>query len=103
MKGANGPETGRRRIAGGLDVVADALNRRDIGRAMIAALHLRLPDLAERAAFRIASADDLMKRLRWRRPISLARCISIEPGQRSQTTKSKAASSTMWLQSPGRE
>jgi len=42
----------------GLGVAADALNQGDIGRAMIAALHLRLPDLTWEGASRIAKVDE---------------------------------------------
>jgi hypothetical protein len=42
----------------GLGVAANALNQGDIGRAMIAALHLRLPDLSWEAASRIAKVDE---------------------------------------------
>jgi hypothetical protein len=42
----------------GLGVAADALNHGDIGRAMIAALHLRLPDLTWEGASRIAKVDE---------------------------------------------
>jgi hypothetical protein len=42
----------------GLGVAAAALNEGDIGRAMIAALHLRLPDLSWEAASRLAKVDE---------------------------------------------
>ncbi len=44
MKCAYGQETDAIRLTRGLDVVADALNCGDLGRAMIAAVHLRLGD-----------------------------------------------------------
>ena len=60
MKCAYGLETDVIRLTRGLDVVADALNRKDLGRAMIAAVHLRIPDLDWRGAARIARADDAL-------------------------------------------
>jgi hypothetical protein len=44
-------------LSSGLDVIAKALNGGDIGRAMIAALHLRLPALSWTNAARIARAE----------------------------------------------
>ncbi len=43
-------------VSPGLDVIAQALNRGDLGRAMIAAVHLRLPELSWDGAARIAKA-----------------------------------------------
>lgn len=47
-------------LATGLDVIAQALNRDDLGRAMIAALRLRLPELDWKGATRIAKAHDAL-------------------------------------------
>lgn len=60
MKCAYGPETDAIRLTRGLDVVAAALNRGDLGRAMIGAVHLRLEELSFDAATRIARADDAL-------------------------------------------
>lgn len=50
------------RLRRGLDVVAQALNGNDIGRAMVAAIHLRLPSLDERGAALIAFADEALNK-----------------------------------------
>jgi len=47
-------------LAPGLDVIARALNQGDLGRAMVAALHLRLPDLGPDDVERIAKAEDAL-------------------------------------------
>ena len=60
MKGAYGQERDAIRLASGLQVAAEALNRGDIGRAMIATLHLRLPELSGDGAAGIAHADDIL-------------------------------------------
>ena len=60
MKGAYGRERHAARLAAGLQVAADALNLGDIGRAMIATLHLRLPELSDDGAAGIAHADDVL-------------------------------------------
>jgi hypothetical protein len=60
MKGAYAEAADPERLVRGLGVVADALNRGDIGRAMIAALHMRLPDLDAAGAARIAEADEVL-------------------------------------------
>jgi hypothetical protein len=44
-------------LSSGLDVVAKALNDGDLGRAMIAAMHLKLPELSWSSAARVAHAD----------------------------------------------
>ncbi len=61
-KAAYGQSLDTRRLRHGLQVSADALNRGDIGLAMIAAVHLRLPELSPSAAAQLAKvADDLAK------------------------------------------
>jgi len=46
----------------GLEVIAKALNQGDIGRAMIAAIQLRLPELDEEGAANIGGADEALKK-----------------------------------------
>jgi len=60
MKGAYGRDIDPADLSPGLDVIAQALNRGDLGRAMIAALRLRLPDLNWEGATRIAKADEAL-------------------------------------------
>jgi len=49
-------------ITNGLRAVARALNEGEIGRAMIAAVHLRLPDLDIDGAMRIADANETLQK-----------------------------------------
>ena len=58
MKGAYGPAAETIDLSRGLELVADALNGDDLGRAMVAALRLRLPGLSWDSAARIASIDE---------------------------------------------
>jgi hypothetical protein len=60
MKGAYGREADAIRLASGLRVAADALNRGDIGRAMIATVLMRLPELNDEGALGIARADEIL-------------------------------------------
>ena len=60
LKAAYGQDADPVGLAPGLDVVAKALNQGDLGRAMVAALHLRLPDIGPDDAERIAKADDAL-------------------------------------------
>jgi hypothetical protein len=60
VKSAYGRERDVIRLEAGLRVAADALNNGDISRAMIAALHLRLPSLDSAGAAGIAQADDVL-------------------------------------------
>ena len=60
IKAAYGRTADGIRLGSGLRVAAEALNRGDIGRAMIAALHLRLPELSDDGAASIAHADDIL-------------------------------------------
>ena len=60
MKGAYGPDIDAAGLSPRLGVIAQALNRGDLGRAMIAALHLRLPMLSEDGAAGIAHANDAL-------------------------------------------
>jgi len=60
MKGAYGLDIDPAKLVPGLDVVAEALNRGDLGRAMIAAVHLRLPPPSEGGARRVASVADVL-------------------------------------------
>ncbi len=57
MKGAYGPDIDATSMSSGLAVVAEALNRGDLGRAMIAALHLRLSEVTLDGAVLIAAAN----------------------------------------------
>jgi len=54
IKAAYGREIDASKLPPRLGEIAGALNRGDLGRAMIAAVHLRLPDLSWAAAVRIA-------------------------------------------------
>lgn len=60
MKAAYGDGADGAPISRGLDVVADALNRGDLGRAQIGAARLRLPELSWDRAVRIARAEDAL-------------------------------------------
>lgn len=60
MKAAYGQETYSNSLMAGLNVVAQALNRGDLGRAMVAALRLKLPELTPEGAIRIAQAHDTL-------------------------------------------
>jgi hypothetical protein len=62
MKGAYGHDIDATRAYPGLDVIAQALNNGDIGRAMVATIHLRLPDLNEEGAAHIAWADEALNK-----------------------------------------
>jgi len=48
------------RLSRGLAATADALNAGDVGKAMIAALHLRLPDVSRSGAARVSAVDDYL-------------------------------------------
>ena len=54
---AYGPGFDAHRLRAGLGVVSDALNRGDIGRALVAAMHMRLPTLTRADAERVARAE----------------------------------------------
>ena len=56
-KRAYGDDIDLTRLVSGLEVVAGALNRADLGRAMVAATQLRLPELDWDGAVRIARAE----------------------------------------------
>lgn len=60
IKGAYGRDADVIRLESGLRVASEALNRGDIGRAMIATVLLRLPDLSGDGAAGIARADDVL-------------------------------------------
>jgi hypothetical protein len=62
MKSAYGHDIDPTRPYPGLDVIAQALNQGDIGRAMVAAVHLRLPDLNAKGAAQIARADEALNK-----------------------------------------
>jgi hypothetical protein len=62
LKAAYGEGVDPSAAARGLMLVAEALNQGDIGRAMVAALHLRLPDLGSEDVKRIAKADDALSK-----------------------------------------
>jgi hypothetical protein len=47
-------------LSPGLQVIADALNRGNIGRAMIAALHLKLPEMDQHGVGRIAKVQQAL-------------------------------------------
>ena len=46
----------------GLDVIAKALNRGDLGQAMIAAMHLKLPAVTWQGAEHIAQSDEMLSK-----------------------------------------
>lgn len=58
MKEAYGWRVDPADVSPGLQVIAEALNRGDLGRAMIAAVHLKLPELNWQGASRIAKAHN---------------------------------------------
>lgn len=60
MKAAYGQQADSEPISRGLSVVADALNRGDLGHAMVGAVRLRLPELSWDRAVRIARAQDAL-------------------------------------------
>ena len=60
MKGAYGRDIDGSVLSAGIGAVAEALNRGHLGRATIAALHLRLPELNWNGAARIAKADNIL-------------------------------------------
>lgn len=60
MKAAYGQQADSEPISRRLGVVADALNRGDLGRAMVGAVRLRLPELSWDRAVRIARAEDAL-------------------------------------------
>jgi hypothetical protein len=60
MRAAYGGGADAAAVSRGLVVIAEALNRGDLGRAMIAAVRLRLPDLGWREAARLAAAEDAL-------------------------------------------
>jgi hypothetical protein len=62
MKSAYGHDIDPARSYPGLDVIAQALNRGDMGRAMVASIHLRLPDLNEEGVAHIALADKALNK-----------------------------------------
>ena len=62
IKSACGYELRSESLANGLKVAAEALNRGDLGRAMIAAVQLRLPHLDENQALRLIQANDILSK-----------------------------------------
>jgi hypothetical protein len=62
MKSAYGYRADPTRLHRGLAVIAHALNLGDMGRAMVAAVQLRLSDLDWEGAKRVAYADDLLNK-----------------------------------------
>jgi hypothetical protein len=62
MTSAYGHDIGPNRPYPGLEVIAKALNQGDIGRAMIAAIQLRLPELDEEGAANIDRVDEALKK-----------------------------------------
>ena len=61
-KAAYGDAVDPVRMRSTLSVVAEALNRDDIGRAMVAMLHLRLPALSKAAALSLAKVEEAFAR-----------------------------------------
>jgi hypothetical protein len=98
MKGAYGHDIDATRAYRGLDVIARALNKGDIGRAMVAAIHLRLPDLNEEGAAHIAWADEALNKYdpneprdshgRWTTGGGSSPNNSAKPAARKRPTKS---------------
>jgi hypothetical protein len=60
LKSAYGDDVVPAELFGGFEVIARALNQGDLGRAMVAALRLRLPELDWRGAMRVARAHDAL-------------------------------------------
>ncbi len=60
LKSAYGGAVDADALGPGLDVISAALSRGDVGRAMVAALHMRLPPLTAVAIGRIANADQAL-------------------------------------------
>jgi hypothetical protein len=60
MKAAYGDRTNHASVSPGLDIVADALNRGDLGRAMVGAVRMRLPELSWDRAVRIARVHEAL-------------------------------------------
>ena len=60
MKAAYGRDIDPAGLTPGLEVIAEALNRDDLGRSMIAALRLRLPELDWEGAVRVAHVDQVL-------------------------------------------
>jgi hypothetical protein len=60
IKGAYGAQVDPSYVLPGLDVIARALNHGDLGRAMIAAVQLKLPELSWEGALRVAQADNTL-------------------------------------------
>jgi len=58
LKAAYGPDRDGTSLSPHLGVIADALNRGDVERAMVSALRLRLPELSWRRAVSIARVED---------------------------------------------
>jgi hypothetical protein len=59
-KSAYGEDVDPPSLLRGLEVVAQALNRRDLGRAMVAAVRLRLPELDWDGAIRMTRAEHVL-------------------------------------------
>jgi len=60
LRAAYGVEFQASNLSRGLGIAAEALNRGDLSRAMIAALHLRLPELNLEGAARMAEVDEVL-------------------------------------------
>ena len=60
LKAAYGPDVDPSGVRPALAVIAEALNRGDLGRAMVAAVQLKLPALGWDDAARLARADDIL-------------------------------------------
>lgn len=60
LRAAYGDASGTDATMRGLSVTASALNSGDLSRAMIAALHLRLPELGNEERARITSANEVL-------------------------------------------
>lgn len=68
LKAAYGQEVDAELVVRGLAVVADALNAGESERAMVAALHLRLPPLEADGAVRLGKVDDMIAKYRQDQP-----------------------------------
>lgn len=62
MKRAYDHDVDLETLSSGLDVVAKALNSGDLGRAMIAAMHLKLPELTWANAVRLARSEEALNK-----------------------------------------
>jgi hypothetical protein len=91
MSGAYDRDIDLVRLSSGLDVISKALNSGDVGRAMIAASHLRLSELSWATAARLARADEALKGFNPLEPRDWRGWWTIGGGSASRPTQRPAA------------